>query len=579
MKPTVKPTIELPGVMPRLATSQCLPARLKPKIVALAISQALLTAVPAQAAVINVDPPGTPGGCTIIEAVTTANSDGPSITCVQGSGPDSINLPANTTFALSAGLAGGVSGDVSGDSGLPVVTSIITINGNDSTITRDAGAVENFRLVEVVAGNLSLNDITLSGAVSDFPGGGLSADFSTISLTNSTISGNTSSYEGGGISVNRSSLSVVGSIVSENYSSLIGGGIHIKDIAAANTTEIINSSISDNYAYSSGGGIWTNDTSVSVSNSTISENVSRYGGGLSATGSSILTLTDTTISANYGAYGGGVGASSGASVSLLNSTISSNIARYGGGLRTESSSIALTDSTVFKNAVSRKGGGIFVSSSTMNISSSTVSGNTATTDGGGIFTESGDLKITNSTVSGNSAKSKGGGVFVQTGTTATLLNNTLFNNKVVPDGIFAPIDSGGGLYVEPAVTGLTLSNTVIANSLPRDCGGQKPGAGLNNWFQDISCAGINGIRGNPLLGRLEFNGGPTKTHAPLPNSGLEGGGNGFVCQVAPVNNIDQRGKMRHNPCFIGAVDEIIDPSSFFVVPLGNGKSVIFSLSP
>jgi len=83
------------------------------------------------------------------------------------------------------------------------------------------------------------------------------------------------------------------------------------------------------------------------------------------------------------------------------------------------------------------------------------------------------------------------------------------------------------------------------------------------------------------LGELADNGGLTETHAPLPGSGLIGVGLLSTCSSAPVNGQDQRGEARGtSSCFIGSVEGVVAPpdrTTFFVIPLANGKSVTIPL--
>ncbi|NOT61492.1 MAG: hypothetical protein HOP19_14840, partial [Acidobacteria bacterium] len=107
------------------------------------------------------------GKCTLIEAIIAANTDtasgGMSGECSAGGGADTIDLPANATISLTA-----AHNNFYGPNGLPAITSVITINGNGTTIERGTGA-PNFRLFYVsggspdvfnTAGNLTLRNVT-----------------------------------------------------------------------------------------------------------------------------------------------------------------------------------------------------------------------------------------------------------------------------------------------------------------------------------------------------------------------------------------------------------------------------------
>ncbi|MGH3999453.1 MAG: hypothetical protein ACRDTJ_18580, partial [Pseudonocardiaceae bacterium] len=163
-------------------------------------SIALLCALgqaPALAATINVG-----GGCTLVDAITAANSDTATGGCSAGSGGDTIFLPSDSTHTLRT-----VNNNTDGPNGLPVISSVITIAGNSSTITRDSSA-PLFRILAVGAtGNLTLQGTTVTGgrasdSCSSFPmdpcrGGGI-FNRGTLTLDHSSVSGNVSRYTAAG---------------------------------------------------------------------------------------------------------------------------------------------------------------------------------------------------------------------------------------------------------------------------------------------------------------------------------------------------------------------------------------------
>src|SRR5262249_52143925 len=146
--------------------------------------------------------------------------------------------------------------------------------------------------------------------------------------------------------------------------------------------------------------------------------------------------------------------------------------------------------------------------------------------GGGIYSINfqGSLSLNNVTISGNTAAAFAGGL--EAGGAATYVQNTIIAGNTAGTG--AP-----------------------------DCGGTLTGHNYNPLGVGDSCSGLtNGVNGNqvgtggapldPGLGPLAANGGPTRTHALLPNSPaldaanpLTPGSGGFAC--APT---DQRGVHR-----------------------------------
>jgi hypothetical protein len=228
------------------------------------------------------------GQCSLIEAIVNANNDAATFPdCAAGSGADTIVLPANANVTLSA-----VYNSTFGPTGLPPITSRITIEGNDATIARQGGAPA-FGLIVVrgnfplpsTPGDLTLQSVTLSGG--SF--GGLSNN-GTASIKNSIISGNM----GGGISNSYS-----GSLTIEN-SSISGNGFGVGN---GGTLAIKNSTISGN----TGGGVFNSYSgNLTIENSTISGNTSNFsGGGVSNVGGR-LTITNSTISGNRANVAGGL---------------------------------------------------------------------------------------------------------------------------------------------------------------------------------------------------------------------------------------------------------------------------------
>src|SRR5262249_54154966 len=154
------------------------------------------------------------------------------------------------------------------------------------------------------------------------------------------------------------------------------------------------------------------------------------------------------------------------------------------------------------------GGGIR-NSGTLTLVASTLSGNRAT--GGGGIRNSGLATIVTSTLSGNRATNSGdgGGIENVAGGTLTIASSTLSGNAA---------NSGGGSANGGTVT---LQDSIVANSLAGgNCSG-PPTSNGHNLSSDATCSlsGPGDLSNvNPLLGPLQFNGGPTPTQALLAGS-------------------------------------------------------------
>jgi Dockerin type I domain len=416
-----------------------------------------LGAAPAPAATIPVG-----GACTLVAAITAANTDTATGGCPAGHGADTILLPPGSTQTLTA-----VDNTAYGATGLPVITSTITIAGQGSTIAR-ADSAPAFRIMAVGSGGtLTLQETTVSGGVAE-----------------EVEAGHHLSHTGGGVF---------------NY---FGG-----------TVTVTQGTISGNFA-SYGGGVVNFDGTVTVTHSTISGNsVLRFGGGVVNTFGGTLTVTQSTISGNHGGNrGGGVSNGGGATMTMTQSTISGNFASYGGGVANRSAgTVTVTQSTISGNSAFRSGGGIdnygaTDYGTTVTVTQSTISGNSADYSGGGIANygatdDSGTVTVTQSTISGNSADYSGGGIANDGGTVT--LARTLVAGNTAPDGPELANPSPGtvltdqfnlfGANADAGVTGFTPGPTDVV-----------PGPGV--LLPDI------------LDPTLAANGGPTRTHALVSGS-------------------------------------------------------------
>lgn len=275
---------------------------------------------PALAATINVG-----GGCRLVDAITAANSDADTGGCPKGSGADTIVLPQRSVQRLTR--VNNTYGAY-GATGLPVITSAITIAGSDSTIRR-AQTAPAFRILTVGAGgDLTLRRITVSGGKAQgFRGtggiyvAGTDAGAGTLTVVNSTISGNTGNGLIGAGDDASLSLTVRRSTISGNR----GSGLLIYGYGGY--ARVIDSTIANN----TGVGIGASRGVATITNSTVSGN--QGGGVIAGQYYGGVKIYNSTISGNSRAgYGGGVFVSGDGSASIVHSTITGNSAQSGGGI-------------------------------------------------------------------------------------------------------------------------------------------------------------------------------------------------------------------------------------------------------
>ncbi|QBB69366.1 hypothetical protein ELE36_02675 [Pseudolysobacter antarcticus] len=236
----------------------------KPSIIFLPLLVLLLTSA-GHAATITVG-----GACTLVDAINAAETDIAVGNCAAGAGNDDIVLTTDVVLSLASGTTGFE------PTGLPPITTLITIHGNGHTISRAATAA-NFMLITVSSsGVLALDTVTLSGGSGTNTGAIENAG--NLTLHNTTIANNHGQNCGG--IINENILNVTGSLFVGNSSSGNAGAI---------------------FNYSG---------TAMLTNTTISGNSSAFGGGLNNSASfstkpaAIATLDHCTVSGNTATFSG-----------------------------------------------------------------------------------------------------------------------------------------------------------------------------------------------------------------------------------------------------------------------------------
>jgi hypothetical protein len=314
---------------------------------------------------------------------------------------------------------------------------------------------------------------------------------------------------------------------------------------------------------------------------------------LDQVGSAGITFDGVTITGGTtpaAANGGGVRAPGGGTVTVTNSTVSGNAAGGNGGGVAAAGAVTVTNSTISGNTASVNGGGVGANG-VITVTNSTISSNTASTGGG--VAASAAVTITNSTFSGNAAPTGSGGGIAGTSVPVTATNSTFSNNAAL---------FGGGISTGGRVT--LVYATVVANTAPTGSNVRLFGTGtanltafgsvvalgnceLNgtttssngfNFSDNASCGFTNTAQGDrenagdPGLGTLSDNGGPTQTRLPQSGSPLIDAIPTQSCQADGASGIttDQRGISRPQGvgCDIGAVEVEQAPEN---MPLKNVK--------
>lgn len=407
----------------------------------------------------------------------------------------------------------------------------------------------------IINGSALASKITISGDTDGDGTGNVRVFYLNSNMTavfNSLIitKGVAPASDGGGV-YNGGTLTITNSTFSSN-GAVNGGGIN----SGNGTLTIMNCIFSDNYATNGGGiSVGTSSGTLTVTNSTFSSNSATSNGG-SILNSGKMIVTNSSFSDGYAAGGGGeIFNVQSPSVTITNSKFTGSPAgiNSGGAIYNNSHSTTTITNSLFSAKSSGYGGAIYNNNSKMTIVSSTFSNNSATVLGGGITNSTNaEMDIANSTFSGNSSLNSGGAIHNALSSTITIRNST-FSGNTAPN-------FGGSIYNNSST--LNYVNTIIANTIAGgDCYNFSGtiSINVNNLVEDGSCSPA--MSGDPNLGPLADNGGPTETFALLSGSPAIDAGNDVICSASPVDGLDQRGK--HRPqgaqCDIGAYE---NPSIF-----------------
>lgn len=457
------------------------------------------------------------GQCSLAEAIQNANDDAQTnADCPAGAAADTITLAVpvvvdGATLFPSPGTPGYID---FGSSGLPDVTTEMTITGNSITRT---GAADYRFLVIRATGSLTLDNVTLSngrvaghcalfgisdhtgcggalvnqgGALalvsaalnnneaveivaSDIAWGGAIAMFGgTLSATDSSFTGNAAEY-GGAIAAAFATMSVIDSQFVTNTAVASGGAIHngtLGELTVAGSLFSGNAVTNAPFAFLGGGAINNagSSSNLFVINSAFDGNSADYGGALVNFNASDATVVNSTLTNNDALQGGAIlNRGSGATLNLFASVVSGNEAGFssGGGISNGGSSdsgIAFIENSQITGNTSTNDGGGIATNGQLTVENSAVDGNEASADGGGIFVGSltnQDVHILGSSVSGNFAGFSGGGLYYTENPSGSFTNNLVVENSVFDDN---EADEGGGIYAE--YTDVTISGSTLSNN-------------------------------------------------------------------------------------------------------------------
>ncbi len=300
-----------------------------PQALALAVSHALL-ATNALAATITVTSTTDDNiGCTLREAVVSANADLAAGGCQAGNGADTIVFDATLLPAT-----------ITLQSNPITISSAVTVQGPGPDQLTVSGA-NTIQLLQVTDGNagiaqaVEINGIGLSyGSVGQVisPGvfaygnGGAILNAEALTVSNCSFENNRALGLGGAIYSGLGSLTVVGSTFNRNIA--YGPGTqpaHGGAIAARSPLVLDRSLLQGNGAYDTGGAVFASNT-VQITASTFADNGAGIAGGaVYSTGD--LSILNNTLRGNYANAAGAIASYdpfATKTVSLAHNTISGN---------------------------------------------------------------------------------------------------------------------------------------------------------------------------------------------------------------------------------------------------------------
>ncbi len=381
-----------------------------------------------------------------------------------------------------------------------------------------------------------LENLTFIGNSASY-GGGLYHDgtygTSNPKLSNVRFSGNSAVFDGGAIyswgAHGIASPVVTNATFDGNTAAEFGGALFLDGTAGASSGTWSNAVFTNNTAVGMGGaicnwGVTAGDSSPALNGVTFAGNSGEDGGAIAnhgLGGKSSPTLTDVTFAANTATQRGGAMFSDGSAAGVSNPTLqgvtfAANTANNGGALynfgQAGQSNVTLTNVTLSFNIATSSGGGMF-NDGANGVSQASLDGVTFYGNDGG---QSGGA-IVNSGVGGNG--------------NPTLTNVILWNDK--------------------ALANPEISNNTTVPAIDHSIVKGSHGSG-GAWDATLGTDGGGNLDVDPLLGALQYNGGPTVTMMPGFSFGLNAGSN----NTCP--STDQRGVPRPQPaggnCDIGSVE-------------------------
>ncbi len=354
-------------------------------------------------------------------------------------------------------------------------------------------------------------------------------------------------------------VEITGLTLTNGYSTHNGGAI----LSSENL--IVEDCVFTGNTADKGGAIYDDASSLSVRGSLFSGNIAATSDGGAIYHSETfpypsdeerMLIENSEFTTNYSKFSGGAVLLRDGIGIIDGCLFTQNTADFpGGAIRNIFGSLTVTDSSFVRNATDFSGAAIS-NGGELEVQRSTFEENTAEVNGGAIYSQGADeVTILNSTFSGNSSVFDGGGIFVLGNKPVSVINSTIVDNES---------GRGGGIYLfgtDPTM----IANTIIAgNRASNDPQVYGSFTGTANVIQ----ASFDGLL-DPVL---KDNGGPTKTHALLPDSIAINAGDNSVATDAGLTT-DQRGTG-----FERVIDGLVDIGAFEATVTGPDSLIVDTTS-
>jgi CSLREA domain-containing protein len=491
------------------------------------------------------------GQCSLREAVMVADNPGDSMDCAPASQRTTNTIvlgPHTYTLTIPHASDDGTSGHLA-----MFTIRTMTIEGAGPSTVIDASGLSDQVVTVATGASAALRNLTITGGRAPSGSTGSTGSAGGPSTTGGDGGTGTDGTDGGGIH-NDGALTLDHVIVSGNDAGNGGaGGPGGQGYGGCCLSHAGNGGPGGQGGR--GGGIF-NAGQLTVIDSTVAGNHAGTGGAGGLGG------PPGTPAGYYGGKGGPGGTSgdgggiasvgSGTALTVIASTITGNLAGNGGD--GGAGGHALDTIGTYKGGDGNNGadgglgGGISSVGSATTVTNSTIVANTA--GGGGAAGPGGVGNPASFDNLGNPGSygtgGDGGGLRIKNPDSAVLANDTIAANAASAAQFETP-GHGGGIWLESPVT---LRNTLLASNSPgANCSPNALDGGHNLSFGDHTCPATF-ASGDPKLGPLKLNGGPTQTMALRAGSAAKDAGN-TSCPA-----VDQRGVARPagSACDIGAYE-------------------------